>query len=181
MPKGDKNITKTEAIDRVLKDKVSKSLPDGFFDEVAKNLDKYGAIQQFHKSSNNPKIMKQWIKLYWRNRSAFEKTCDDLGVNSESVHEWIDKFPFFRAAKEKVETLLSEKIEQHLISKAIDDDNPGNVVAQIFYLKNNHPRYAENQQFGGPINTRVWFAPPPEAEQLKPPTDDDKENSDKST
>lgn len=100
-----------------------------------------------------------FIKKYAENHCRFTMTCNNIGVSSQVAREWRLTFPDFDEAITREERLLAEQVEGGLIDEALKDG--GQIVAKIFYLKNNwEEKYGERQVIDVQPG-QLWFEQKP--------------------
>lgn len=108
-------------------------------------------------------LQDSFIQQYEVNLAQLHKTCADLGISHDTILRWRKESTDFDSRMQKVQDLLSERVEKSLIELALDEEKP-NIVAKIFYLKNNWTdKYGERpmERAGEPS---LWF----EAKQALP-------------
>lgn len=108
---------------------------------------------------DEPGFLDDFVKIYAKHRCRFYLACDQMGVSTSTIREARLTKPEFDAALEKEERLLAEQIESGLVDEALNPD--GNIVAKIFWLKNNwKEKYGEKQVFEVQPG-QLWFEQKP--------------------
>lgn len=93
---------------------------------------------------DTPQFLADFVKKYAENRCRFTTTCDQMGIAYSNAREWRHIHPEWDAELTKQERLLAEQIEGGLVDEALKPG--GQIVAKIFYLKNNwEEKYGERQ------------------------------------
>lgn len=93
---------------------------------------------------DTPEFLQEFTKKYAENKCRFTMTCNHMGVSYSVAREWRLTHPEWDAELSNEERLLAEQIEGGLVNEALKDG--GNIVAKIFYLKNNwQEKYGERQ------------------------------------
>jgi len=111
------------------------------------------------KSKYTEEFKEVLFKTFRKNRGKKLKTCYELHLDPTTWTDWETKYPAFQQAietiKEEERNKITERVEDNLMNSALDEKKP-NTVAQIFYLKNNDPRYSEKVDHN--VNVPVlWF------------------------
>ena len=96
----------------------------------------------------------EFLKIYRENNCLVTKTCRKLGIHPNTVGRWAENDAEFAENKKLAEMEACENIEEHLIGNATGKKGQGIPVAQIYFLKNNHPKYAEQKT---PIAEKMSF------------------------
>ena len=86
-----------------------------------------------------------FLDAYKEGKCLIVKTCRAVGIKPDTIRRWEDNYPDFARKKKLAEMEMAENIEEHLIGNAMGKKHQGIPVTQIYYLKHNHPKYAEQQ------------------------------------
>ena len=93
---------------------------------------------------DSPQFLADFVKKYAENKCRFTMTCDHMGIGPANASEWRHIHPEWDAELSRQERLLAETVEGGLIDEALKDG--GQIVAKIFFLKNNwEQKYGERQ------------------------------------
>ena len=104
----------------------------------------------------NEKFANLFLDAYKEQNCLLVKTCKAIGLHPDTIKNWENAHPEFAEQKAILDMEQAEDVEQHLIGNATGEKHQGVPVAQIFYLKNNHPKYAE-QKAPKIENVNFWW------------------------
>ena len=109
----------------------------------------------------------RWLERYRAHRTSMYDTCKEVGVDFKTVREWVDIFPEFSISKKEIEDEVASRVEDRLIDTALDPQKPSN-LAQIYYLKHNTEKYAENPVLmPNATIENIWFNKRNEPKQIE--------------
>lgn len=84
----------------------------------------------------------QAVELWRETHGHISKICSALGISRTTFYNWMNDDPEFATALVDAEAELSDDIREVLISKAAE----GDMTAVIFYLKNRHPDFKQQDK-----------------------------------
>ena len=64
-----------------------------------------------------------------------EQIAHNIGIRRETLYDWKKRYPNISNALKKGKEIIDYEVENSLLKKALE----GNVVAQIYWLKNRRP------------------------------------------
>jgi hypothetical protein len=104
---------------------------------------------------DTPEFLAQFVEAYKNNRCLLTSTSKLMDISSVTVIKYRRQHPEFDEALLEADRLLAERVEGGLVDEALKDG--GQIVAKIFYLKNNwREKYAERTE----VNIQpgaLWF------------------------
>ncbi len=81
-------------------------------------------------------------------RGNISISCDAVGISRQTFYDWMKNDKEFNNAIQEAQNRLRDDMESVLVSRGVDNSD----AALIFWLKNRHPDYKQNQ-FN--VNTQV--------------------------
>lgn len=94
----------------------------------------------------------KFIDAYKRTNGNITESAQIANIERKTYYNWLDSDKVFAMNILDSEADLNDQIRQVLISKAAE----GDMTAVIFYLKNRHPDFKQNQ---GNVNVQVNVTP----------------------
>lgn len=97
-----------------------------------------------------------FLKIYTKNNGAYYKSCEEFGITRKTIDAWRKESPEFQEALDNIDKLINEKVEKSLLEEALEGTN---VVAKIFWLKNNwRDKYGDHVEHEV-TPSKLWFQP----------------------
>lgn len=121
-----------------------------------------------HKDS--PEVRQAFAELYAVNLGQMLKTCRDLSLDRKSIGDWRKQYPDFDHQLSEIEQNLNEMVEHSLIELALNEEKP-NIVAKIFFLKNNWKEKYGERPIENPGQALLWFDPKTSTVSLPAPVE----------
>jgi hypothetical protein len=104
---------------------------------------------------DTPEFLEAFAKAYRENKCQLMTTSRLMGISYVTAIKYRNLHPDFNAILDEHEKELAERVEGGLVDEALKDG--GQIVAKIFYLKNNwREKYAERTE----VNVQpgaLWF------------------------
>lgn len=91
----------------------------------------------------------KFISLYQQLNGHITQACEGADIARQTYYNWLEKDPNFAQAIMESEMNLNDEVRDVLINKAAS----GDMTAVIFYLKNRHPDF--KQQNNNQVNVQV--------------------------
>ncbi len=117
-------------------------------------------LEQFELDASNNSFIgklgdnkkKLFVDMYTRLNGHITNTCAAIPINRQTYYNWLESDENFANAVAEAEAHLNDEIRDVLIQKAASGDMTG----VIFYLKNRHPDFKQNNpQFALQVNNFI--------------------------
>lgn len=95
-------------------------------------------------------IKKRFVEVFGMDevRGNISITCDTVEISRQTFYDWMKNDQEFNNAIQEAQNRLRDDMESVLVNRGVDNSD----AALIFWLKNKHPDYKQNQNT---FNTQI--------------------------